>query len=146
MEQEFHNAESVTITLASKCSLTYELELPWPPVLGNHATKHSRTGGHYKVAEAVAYDARVRRVLAGIGLGCLAGQKPLTGPLSVSWLLSPPDRRARDVDNVRKVVADALTKAGFWLDDSNQVLTREAFEWTQPMRSGAIGLTVEVLA
>jgi Holliday junction resolvase RusA-like endonuclease len=47
---------------------------------------------------------------------------------------------------VRKVVADALTKAGFWKDDSNKVLTRETFEWTPPTPGGAIGLTVEVVA
>jgi crossover junction endodeoxyribonuclease RusA len=112
-------------------------------VLGNHATKHTRTGSHYKVAGAVAYDALVRQILLGMGLGCLALQKPLTGPLSAFWLLAPPDNRARDVDNVRKVVADALTKAGFWADDSNQVLGREAFEWTPPAPGGVVHLTVE---
>lgn len=142
MEQEFHNAESVTIT----GDVTFEFELPWPPVLGNHATKHTRSGQHYKVPKAVAYDALVRQIVASMGMGCLTGQKPLAGPLSVSWLLAPPDKLARDVDNVRKVAADALTKAGFWVDDSNKVLTREAFEWTPPTPGGSIGLTVEVLA
>ena len=136
----------VTVTGSSELSLTYEFELPWPKVLGNHATKHTRSGGHYKVAEAVAYDTLIGQIVAGMGLGRLTSQKPLAGPLSVSWLLGPPDNRARDVDNVRKVVADALTKSGFWVDDSNKVLVREAFEWTQPMPGGAIGLTVEVLA
>ena len=136
----------VTVTGSSQCPLTYEFQLPWPKVLGNHATKHTRSGGHYKVAEAVAYDALIGQIVAGMGLGRLTSQKPLAGPLSVSWLLGPPDNRARDVDNVRKVVADALTKSGFWKDDSNKVLVREAFEWTQTLPGGAIGLTVEVLA
>lgn len=141
--QEKHN---VTVTKVGDSSLTYEFELPWPKVLGNHATKHTRAGGHYKVPEAVAYDALVGQIVASMGMGRLTSQKPLDGPLSVSWLLGPPDNRARDVDNVRKVVADALTKSGFWKDDSNKVLVREAFEWTQAMPGGAIGLTVEVLA
>jgi Holliday junction resolvase RusA-like endonuclease len=98
------------------------------------------------VPEAVAYDALVGQIVASMGMGRLTSQKPLAGPLSVSWLLGPPDNRARDVDNVRKVVADALTKSGFWKDDSNKVLVRESFEWTQAMPGGAIGLTVEVLA
>jgi Holliday junction resolvase RusA-like endonuclease len=115
-------------------------------VLGNHATKHTRAGGHYKVPEAVAYDALVGQIVASMGMGRLTSQKPLAGPLSVSWLLAPPDNRARDVDNVRKVVADALTKSGFWKDDSCKVLVREAFEWTQPTPGGAVHLTVEVLA
>lgn len=141
--QEKHN---VTVTLdVSAPQLTYEFELPWPKVLGNHATKHTRAGGHYKVPEAVAYDALVGQIVASMGMGRLSSQKPLDGPLSVSWLLGPPDNRARDVDNVRKVVADALTKSGFWKDDSNKVLVRESFEWTKAIPAGAIGLTVEVL-
>ncbi len=28
-----------------------------------------------------------------------------------------PDRRRRDLDNLQKAAFDALTKAGFWLDD-----------------------------
>lgn len=137
---------NVTVTKTSERALTYEFELPWPKVLGNHATKHTRAGGHYKVPEAVAYDALIGQIVASMGMGRLTNQKPLAGPLSVSWLLGPPDSRARDVDNVRKVVADALTKSGFWKDDSNKVLVREAFEWTKPTPGGAIGLTVEVLA
>ncbi len=136
---------NVTVTRTSELALTYEFELPWPKVLGNHATKHTRAGGHYKVPEAVAYDALVGQIVASMGMGRLSSQKPLDGPLSVSWLLGPPDNRARDVDNVRKVVADALTKSGFWKDDSNKVLVRESFEWTKVIPAGAIGLTVEVL-
>ena len=146
MSNEFHNVADVTITLGSQCPLTYEFELHWPKVLGKHATKHTRAVGNYKVPEAVAYDALVGQIVASMGMGRLTSQKPLGGPLSVSWLLAPPDNRARDVDNVRKVVADALTKAGFWKDDSNKVLTRETFEWTLPTPGGAIGLTVEVVA
>lgn len=137
---------NVTVTLEGQRSLTYEFELPWPKVLGNHATKHTRAGGHYKVPEAVAYDALVGQIVASMGMGRLTSQKPLAGPLSVSWLLGPPDNRARDVDNVRKVVADALTKSGFWKDDSNKVLVRESFEWTKALPGGGVGVTVEVLA
>jgi Holliday junction resolvase RusA-like endonuclease len=146
MSNEFHDVQDVTITLRCERALTYTFELPWPKVLGNHATKHTRAGGHYKVPEAVAYDALVGQIVASMGMGRLTSQKPLAGPLSVSWLLAPPDSRARDVDNVRKVVADALTKSGFWKDDSCKVLVREAFEWTQPTPGGAVHLTVEVLA
>lgn len=141
-----HEAHNVTITLQGQCPLTYEFALPWPSATGNHAVKHTRTGGHYKTAEAKAYEAVVAQIVAGMGMGSLLGRQPLGGPLEVSWLLAPPDRRARDVDNVRKVVADALTRAGFWADDSNKVLRRESFEWTDPVPGGQIFLTVEALA
>ena len=86
------------------------------------------------------------QIVAAMGMGALLGKKALGGPLAVSWLLSPPDRRARDVDNVRKVVADALTRAGFWVDDSNKVLVRETFDWHDPTPGGEVHLIVEVLA
>ena len=108
--------------------------------------KHTRTGGHYKTPAAKAYEGVVAQIVAGMGMGNLLGQKPLDGPLIVSWLLAPPDRRARDVDNARKVAADALTRAGFWVDDSNKVLVEEHFVWTDPVPGGGISLLVEVMA
>ncbi len=136
---------NVTVTQPSQLSLTWEFSLPWPAATGNHAVKHTRTGGHYKTPEAKAYEAVVAQIVAGMGMGNLLGQKPLGGPLAVSWLLAPPDRRARDLDNLRKVVADALTRAGFWADDSNKVLARESFEWTDATPGGEVSLLVEVL-
>ncbi len=41
----------------------------------------------------------------------------LSGRLKVCMRLYPPCRRKRDVDNYPKSVFDALTHAGFWLDD-----------------------------
>ena len=140
--QKTHN---VTVTKPCEQTLTYEFALPWPTVTGNHAVKHSRTGGHYKTPEAKRYEGTVAQIVAGMGLGNLLGQKPLGGPLAVSWLLSPPDRRARDLDNLRKVVADALTRAGFWADDSNKVLVRESFEWADSTPGGEVSLLVEVM-
>lgn len=140
--QKKHN---VTITLAAQKRGSYEFSLPWPEATGNHAVRHTRTGGHYKTPEARRYEAVVAQIVAGLGVGSLMGEKPLGGPLAVSWLLSPPDRRARDLDNLRKVVADALTRAGFWSDDSNKVLVRESFEWSEPTAGGEVSLLVEVL-
>lgn len=138
--------QHVTVTKPSQQTLTFEFALPWPTVTGNHAVKHTRTGGHYKTADARAYEATVAQIVAAMGLGHLLGKKPLEGPLVVSWLLSPPDLRARDMDNARKVAADALTRAGFWVDDSNKVLVEEHFVWTDASPGGQISLLVEVMA
>jgi len=122
--------------------LTFELELPYPKVTGNHAVKHTRTGGHYKTAKAVEYEATVNRVVSQTGLN----QHTLNQPLRLTWIIAPPDRRARDIDNVRKVVADALTKSKLWVDDSNKILREESFIWTDPEPEGKIFLTVETIA
>lgn len=133
--------DPVTVTLESQCRLTFTFELPWPPT-GNHATKHPSAGVHYKTPKARAYRGLVAQILGGMGRGSLLGQKPLAGPLHVEWVLAPPDRRARDVDNVRKECADALTLAGLWADDSCKVIRREVFEWAEPVRDGRILVTV----
>lgn len=136
---------NVTVTGSAQKIGTLEFSIPWPTVTGNHAVKHTRTGGHYKTPAAKAYEGVVAQIVAGMGMATLLGKKPLDGPLKVHWMLSPPDRRARDLDNTRKVAADALTRAGFWKDDSNKVLVSEGFDWYDPTPGGEIHLTVEVL-
>jgi len=123
---------------------TIELELPYPPS-GNTATRHVRGGAHYKTAGTQAYRVAVARALAEVGLGLGTAAEPLKGPLALSWLLLPPDKRGRDVDNARKEMADALTAAGLWKDDSNRVIRRESFEWGPELPGGRVELTVEVL-
>ena len=118
---------------------TIELELPWPPT-GNSSTRHTRSGIHYKTAEAKSYRAAIAQLLGWKGLG----KEPLLGPLKVEWLLAPPDRRARDVDNARKEAADALTLGGLWADDSNKVIREERFIWTEPEPKGKIFLTITI--
>ena len=136
--QKEHN---VTVTLLSQRVLTFTFELPWPPT-GNHATRHTRSGVHYKTPKTLAYRSVVAQIVASMGMGSLVGKKPLDGPLAVEWVLGPPDRRSRDVDNVRKECADALTLAGLWADDSCKVIRRESFEWTEPVREGRVLVTV----
>jgi crossover junction endodeoxyribonuclease RusA len=144
--QHSNKSPSVTVTKEAQKISNYEFALPWPKVTGNHAVKHTRTGGHYKTPAAKEYEALVAQIVAGMGLGTLLGKKPLEGPLIVSWLLAPPDKRARDVDNARKVAGDALTRAGFWKDDSNKVLIEEHFVWTDTTPGGEISVLVEVMA
>ncbi len=118
---------------------TIEIELPWPPT-GNTATRHTRSGVHYKTDKAKSYRAAVAQILGWKGLG---GAK-LKGPLTVAWLLAPPDNRSRDVDNARKEAADALTLGGLWVDDSNKVIREEHFVWTDAIKDGKVLLTITV--
>lgn len=123
---------------------TIELVLPYPPS-GNHSVRHGRGGAHYLTGETLAYRAAVARAVAEAGLGPGSGHEALGGPLGASWLLLPPDERHRDLDNVRKTAADALTKAGVWRDDSGRVIRRESFEWGPSLPGGRIELAIEVL-
>lgn len=43
--------------------------------------------------------------------------EPFQGRVEVNIELHTPDKRRRDLDNVRKAVYDAMTNAGVWKDD-----------------------------
>lgn len=119
---------------------TVVLELPWPPVTGNRATRHT-SRGHYRLPEAKTYRGAVS-LLAGRKNGSEGGCRPLAGPLHVDWLLFPPDRRARDHTNVLKEVEDAITAGGLWADDSNKVIRSVYIRWGDPVPGGKIILTI----
>lgn len=116
---------------------TILVTIPYPPISGNHAVRHGR-GGHYKQAASKAYEQLVVTALDRVGL---AGRK-LTGPIDVAFELYPPDRSARDADNVLKVVKDALTRARLWVDDSNRVIASTATAWGDPQPGGAIEVRI----
>lgn len=85
--------------------------LPFPPVTGNHMWKHAK-GKHYLVKEAKDYFADVMMAVKMQGANVNTDQD-----VRVQVLIYPPDKRRRDMTNVWKVVEDALTKAGVWVDD-----------------------------
>lgn len=117
--------------------LTYSFSLPYPNVSGNTATRHA-LGRHYKAKGSSEYDSLV-------GEEChkqLVHGLMLKGPLAVAWVVAPPDDKARDEDNLRKVVQDALTKAKVWVDDSNKVIRSTLFNWHEPEPEGYIMITI----
>lgn len=119
--------------------------LPYPVLTGNnhyehgvkrvqheHGVKHI---GSVRLKEEVkTYRTQLHGHLYAQGA---AGLK-LKGPLEVWYRLNPPDDRDRDSENALKVMKDALTKGGFWVDDSNKVLRREVIEWKPVVPGGRI--------
>lgn len=92
------------------------IELPWPPST-NRIWRNVVVRGRPQTLLSV--EGRQFRTLAA--QHCLIARvagKNLAGRLDVSLVAMPPDRRARDLDNVLKATLDALTHAGVWLDDS----------------------------
>jgi crossover junction endodeoxyribonuclease RusA len=92
----------------------YEYQLPYPPSV-NHTWRHK--GGQFYVSpKTKTYRADV---LAAVWS---QGKPPqLECPLTVHLYVTPPDKRVRDLDNIFKVVLDALAKAGVYVDDSQIV-------------------------
>ena len=92
------------------------LELPWPPSINRYyrSLRKGALAGRVLISEEgrayrLAVDAVVREAKA---------RKRFDVPLSVAVLANPPDRRARDLDNLFKSVLDSLQHSGVYLNDS----------------------------
>ena len=114
--------------------MNLSLSLPWPPSL-NHYYRHvgprvliSRDGRRYR--EKVAAIAKQ------------SGAKMLEGPIAMSGVFYPPDRRRRDLDNVGgKALIDALQCAGLFQDDCQ--IKRINLEMREPIKNGLCIVKIE---
>lgn len=88
----------------------YRIWLPWPPS-NNRYYRHNRGRTHIS-AEGLAYRQSVSQIITSGRLDIRT-----ESPLKIRIECHMPDRRRRDLDNLQKAAFDALTKAGFWLDD-----------------------------
>lgn len=133
--QKTHDA---TVTKQCECSLTYEFELPWPsPTLSPNARPHWALLAKTKKS----YRARCRVLGLQAGLGTI---KADSQRLSVHLDFYPPDRRARDWDNMvasMKAGLDGLADA-MGVDDSRWRLSFEICDETAT--GGRVVVMVEV--
>ncbi len=92
-------------------SANYSITLPWPPS-NNRYYRHNRGRTHVSEQGRHTCDnvARIiKNAMLDIGLAM---------PVKIRIECHMPDRRRRDLDNLQKAAFDALTKAGFWLNDA----------------------------
>ena len=84
--------------------------LPFPPSVNHywrhvgHRTLISRTGRAYR--QQVLHDVQQ------------LGLRAITGPIRLEAIVTRPDRRRRDIDNLLKSLLDALAYADVYEDDS----------------------------
>ena len=62
----------------------------------------------YVSEEGIAFQMSVKAIVHAKAFGL-----KLTGRLAINLLINPPDKRARDLDNLLKPILDALMYAGF---------------------------------
>lgn len=92
----------------------YELHLPFPPTDNNYYVKTrqgqfiSLKGKKFRAEVA----AEVESQLSGLA------RLPLDYPVQCDIIVYVPDKRRRDIMNYMKALADAMTQAGVWTDDS----------------------------
>lgn len=92
------------------------LRLPFPPSANTHWRNISKgpLAGRVLISER---GRDYRRVVLQLCMEADA-MHGLAGRLLVLIEAYPPDRRARDLDNLQKPLLDSLTKANVWRDDS----------------------------
>ena len=91
------------------------LTLPFPPTLNTY-WRHVAIKG----SPRTLISDKGRRYRETVARICMAAGRPSVGTarLRVSIEACPPDRRARDLDNILKSLLDALGHAGIYADDS----------------------------
>lgn len=89
-----------------------ELYTSYPPTVNNYYVKTQR-GVFISQKGKKFREEVVKDVLEQLG-----GMPPIEGRIRVEIVFWPPDNRARDEDNIKKGLYDALTHAKVWIDDS----------------------------
>lgn len=112
------------------------ITLPWPsPKLSPNARVHHMA--KHRIAKIAKMDAAMLAYAAG------KPSLPDNGPVALLWTLCPPDKRARDMDNViasLKHAQDGVAIA-WGINDARFVPT---YQWGEPVRGGRV--TIEVMA
>lgn len=92
------------------------VRLPWPPTL-NHLYPTGRDGRRHLSKRGRQYHTAVAQAVLPYALTA-PGLLPLLGRLRVEVDAHPGDKRRRDLDNLPKIMSDALVDAGVMLDDA----------------------------
>jgi crossover junction endodeoxyribonuclease RusA len=111
------------------------LTLSYPTITGNTVWRHAKGKTYINPKAKDYYNLIAWELLshkAAIGLAI---------PLQVSLKLYPPDNRKRDMDNLIKILHDALTKGGLWQDDS--LVRKLTVEWMDKVKGGKIEMSVD---
>jgi len=95
--------------------MSVNLTLPWPPSV-NAYWRHISMRGKARVLISKA--GREYRVAVQRAVLAARAVVQMEGDLRVSIVAFPPDRRARDLDNLLKAVLDGMQAAGVYLNDS----------------------------
>lgn len=93
----------------------YDFSMPWPPSV--NAWKSPFKNRMILTKRGREYRAEALSVIGQLGLS----NENIKCDVHVSLILNPPTMRRYDIDNFCKSLFDALSLAGFWLDDSQIV-------------------------
>ncbi|MEO0943221.1 MAG: RusA family crossover junction endodeoxyribonuclease [Pseudomonadota bacterium] len=90
------------------------VRLPWPPST-NNLFAHRAMGGTIRRFPSKTYKRWRKSAVQAL---CDLGVNKITTACRIEIVLTPPDRRRRDIDNYLKAILDALVEAEVISDDS----------------------------
>lgn len=116
-------------------SVPFRVELPWPVSVNRYWRRAGKV--IHTSTEAKQYRRDVGYLVNGL-------HRFGSARIAVTVLAYPPDNHRRDLDNIGKVLWDALQHAGIYADDSQ---IREIFMAFGPVRKpdGAVLVTIREL-
>lgn len=130
-------APAIPSSVGAECAATkLTLILPFPPS-GNTSVRHTSTG-HYRTRVYNDYRAQVALIASQVRA------EGFDGPVEVTALFWPPDRRQRDMDNNWKTLSDSLQAAGVFKNDA-QICRLELLRMA-PKERGEVCVTVKEAA
>ena len=119
---------------------TISFRLSWPPSV-NHYYGRTRTGRIYLKDAGRLYRRKAALEFARLGW------PRVNGGVSVHLVLVPPDRRRRDIDNLRKAIYDAVSDRkghrGVIADDS--LIIEDSAAFADP-GAGEVYITIRQLS
>jgi crossover junction endodeoxyribonuclease RusA len=68
--------------------------------------------------------------------------EPMYGDLMVEIIIYPPDKRKRDMDNIKKALFDALQHAGLYYDDY-QICDDHTIRMNKVVKGGLIDFRIQ---
>lgn len=114
-----------------------QIFLPWPPSVNRywrHPNKGPLAGRHLISVEGRQYRSQVMALAIALKLPCI------TGRLAVHIEAWPPDRRARDLDNLLKSTLDSLVHAGIISGD--ELIDDLRIVRKEPVKAGQLSVTI----
>lgn len=104
----------------------FKLKIDYPPMTGNKTYRRLRSGHVYMQPQAAKYKKEtVNRVKECFGEWCAQINDSVDRwigeetEFEVQMTVVPPDRRRRDIDNIIKIILDALEGGGVFKNDSH---------------------------
>jgi crossover junction endodeoxyribonuclease RusA len=94
-----------------------KLTLPFPPASGNNMYGKGKGGAKYVKPEVLMYYKQVYYAVHNAKTYKLSPQVQITEPCLLFVTIYPPDKRKRDIDNILKVLKDALKRSSLIQDD-----------------------------